>query len=467
MTVVNKTVVFWIMICFALAVLLHRVVENLVDPQASALDYWLLTLFAAIAGATAVFFFLEKRLFSRRVRSTVIPGVDYLVQPAHAMGETGGGEAYGIIGNLHGAGGQRRRAEMLRRYEELNSTLLTQNPNPIVVIDASATVQYVNPAFERLTGYAHDEIVGIVPPYPWWPEDMQEKYERELKRAIRIGWKKSECLYRKKSGRSFWAEMVFWSLKLDGELQGHFIYLNDITTQKKLKANMEFYISAITMAQEEERRWIACELHDETVQSLAAIALEIDAISKAKNKVRDDIDKRLRDVRNRTRQVIDSLRQFSQELHPGVIEQGLVPSLELLTQELGGEKKMDVQVIVSGNERRMAPEAELCVFRIAQEALRNISKHSQATEATVRLRFSPASVTLGISDNGVGFELPEMLGDLAGKHKLGLVGMQERTRLLNGKFVVKTRKGKGTTVVAKVPVSGRNVSREKDNSGSR
>ncbi len=465
MTVVNKTVLFLIIVCFALVTLLYRTVEYPGNPQASVPHYWLLTLSALITGATAVF--LRRRLFSGPVRCTVIPGNDYPIHPAHAMGETGGGEPYRMIGVLSGVSKPKRRGEVLRRYEELNSTLLTQNPNPIAVIDDSVTVQYVNPAFERLTGYTHNEIMGIAPPYPWWPEEMQEKYERELKRAIRSGWRKSECLYRKKSGRSFWAERVFCSLKLEDKLLGHFIYLTDITTQKKLKANMEFYISEITMAQEEERRRIACELHDETVQSLASIALEIDAVSKAKNKVRDDIVERLKDVRNRTKRVIDNLRQFSQELHPGIIEQGLVPSLELLTEELGGEKKMDIQVIVSGNERRMAPEAELCIFRIAQEALRNIGKHSQATEAAVRLRFSPASVTLGISDNGVGFELPEMLGDLAGRHKLGLVSMQERSRLLNGKFAVKTRKGKGTTVVVKVPVSGRDISLGKNNNQSR
>ncbi len=86
------------------------------------------------------------------------------------------------------------------------------------------------------------------------------------------------------------------------------------------------------------------------------------------------------------------------------------------------------------------------MFRIAQEAVSNIRKHSQATEALIRIEFLANSVKLTVSDNGVGFRVPPLLSDFAGKAKLGLMGMQERTRLLNGTFLIDSDAGKGTTI---------------------
>ena len=90
------------------------------------------------------------------------------------------------------------------------------------------------------------------------------------------------------------------------------------------------------------------------------------------------------------------------------------------------------------------------LFRIAQEGLRNVKKHSQATEAVVRVEFTQKKTKLSVADNGSGFELPEVLGDFAGKGKLGLIGMHERVRLLDGSFSVKSQVGKGTTVAVAV-----------------
>ncbi|GAI76098.1 unnamed protein product, partial [marine sediment metagenome] len=93
---------------------------------------------------------------------------------------------------------------------------------------------------------------------------------------------------------------------------------------------------------------------------------------------------------------------------------------------------------------------ELALFRIAQEALRNVKKHSTATKTALRLKFTRSRVKLTVSDNGGGFELPDILSDFAAEGKLGLIGMQERTRLLSGKLLVRSWVGRGTTVVVEV-----------------
>ena len=229
----------------------------------------------------------------------------------------------------------------------------------------------------------------------------------------------------------------------------------DITEQKRLRDNMQFYIAEITKAQEEERKRIARELHDETAQSLATMSLDIEAITRAEDQLSEETIQRLEQLRARIDSVIEGVRRFSHELRPGVLDQvGLMPALELLTEELNKEGKVKARIEVTGSEQRLSPEAELVLFRIAQEALHNVRRHSQATETVVRVEFTPKKVKLNVTDNGSGFELPEVLGDFAGKGKLGLIGMHERARLLDGSFSVKSQVGKGTTVTVEVAGQG-------------
>ena len=216
---------------------------------------------------------------------------------------------------------------------------------------------------------------------------------------------------------------------------------------------MQFYLIEITKAQEAERKRIAHEIHDDIIQSLASLSLQIDALGKDKNRLREDLPSLLQGLRNGIQELASRLRQFSHELHPGILDQGIIPALENLTQEISGETDIEIQFITYGNEQQLPVEMELCLFRIAQEALRNIVKHSGATEALIRLRYTSKGVKLIISDNGIGFEVPEELGDLASKRKLGIIGMQERSRLLGGKFSLRSRVGKGTTVVAEGEVT--------------
>jgi two-component system sensor histidine kinase DegS len=111
-----------------------------------------------------------------------------------------------------------------------------------------------------------------------------------------------------------------------------------------------------------------------------------------------------------------------------------------------------IKLNVSGTERRFPEELELVLFRITQEALRNVWKHSQATEAEVKVQLEDSSIKVTISDNGKGFNLPRNAGDLTRNGKLGLIGMQERARLVNGNFSIHSQIDKGTEISIEVPV---------------
>jgi two-component system sensor histidine kinase DegS len=163
------------------------------------------------------------------------------------------------------------------------------------------------------------------------------------------------------------------------------------------------------------------------------------------------------------------VRRFSRDLRPSVLDDlGLLPALEWLMANLVEEDGIKTELKVYGDRRRLPPEAELALFRIAQEAFSNVRRHSQASQVVTVVEFSegrasPESVLsqvegqsrrvrITVEDNGQGFELPARTGDLATAGKLGLIGMHERAHLLGGTLTVRSEPGKGTTVTVDVPV---------------
>jgi signal transduction histidine kinase len=227
----------------------------------------------------------------------------------------------------------------------------------------------------------------------------------------------------------------------------------DITEQKQMQENLRYYLQEITRAQEEERKRIARELHDSTAQTLIALLHQLENLlgDKAELPVREA--KALWGFYEQIRDVLREIRRFSRDLRPSILDDlGLLPSLEWLTSELTKEYGIEASLRVIGNERRFAPEVELVLFRIVQEAINNIAKHSHATKAEVRVGFDRKKIQVTISDDGTGFQLPENIGDLVHIGKLGLAGMQERVQLLGGSLKLKSEIGKGTTIVINVPI---------------
>jgi len=162
----------------------------------------------------------------------------------------------------------------------------------------------------------------------------------------------------------------------------------------------------------------------------------------------------LEKLRNQAVDALEAVRRCAHDLRPRIIDDlGLVAALEWLTDDLAEHREIYAHAEITGEERVLPAEVQLLLFRIAQEALNNVRKHAQASSAILKLEFSDDNLTLMVSDNGRGFEVPKMIGDLAGLGKLGLAGMQERARLISGRLEIESERGKGTVVTVKVPIS--------------
>ena len=220
-----------------------------------------------------------------------------------------------------------------------------------------------------------------------------------------------------------------------------------------LYENMRFYARRITQAQENERRRIARELHDDTIQSLVALSRRLEALATSNGPLSETRDQYISELQEAIGNVIERVRRFSRDLRPSILDDlGLLPTLEELTAELGRQGSFQTEFRVVGEERRLSSEAELTLFRIAQEALNNVRKHAQATEVITTIELSSSAIQMIVQDNGKGFRPPTLTEHPTAASKLGLTGMHERARLLGGRLEVDSEPGRGTRVIVNVPI---------------
>ena len=233
------------------------------------------------------------------------------------------------------------------------------------------------------------------------------------------------------------------------------LYKIDLEEQhERARKNLRFYAERAIMAQEEERKRIALELHDETAQALASLGIDIGKLAKNKKLSSTQISGSLKTLQAKTEFILEGVRALSKALRPPMLEEfGLLAALKGIINELLEQQQIEVQFNVEGISRRLNPEAEITMYRVAQEALSNVKKHSAASECSVEMRYSPRKVVLEIRDNGRGFAIQKLSDSLAYSGKLGLAGMQERARLIGGKLSIRSRLGKGTVVRLELPVT--------------
>lgn len=223
------------------------------------------------------------------------------------------------------------------------------------------------------------------------------------------------------------------------------LYADELRMREALRE----YASQVTRAHEDERKRIARELHDGVLQDLIGVTRELDSLVE-----RADLRANgFRDQLAALRLVTQTVRRFSRDLRPSVLDDlGLIVALEWLASDLSTRSGIAASVRVHGQARRLNPEHELLVFRIAQEALRNVEKHAAASNATVDVTFADDGLLMQVSDNGRGFRV-RRLQDGVYSGKLGLLGMQERAKLMGASCDVQSEAGKGTQVRISLPVA--------------
>ena len=349
---------------------------------------------------------------------------------------------------------QMSMTERLRQSEANYRDLFQNASDAILVHDLEGKITEVNRACERLLGYPEGELLGRraseflresalalardVRSRLLDGKMVQQRYEQSLDRG---------------DGTEAIVEVATRLITTNSKPVGFQTIARDVTEQRKMRDNLRYYLRQVLIAQEDERKRISRELHDDTGQSLLLLIHGLDAlVSGPGPKLPNDVRDRVTELHTLAVGILDGVRRYAQELRPAILDHmGLVAAIEWIAESVRRERAIRVTVAVSGSEHALSPEAKLVLFRIAQEALTNVKRHSQASKAVIKLQCGTSGNSMMISDDGKGFEVPPLLGDLARHGMLGLTGMRERVTLLGGTLQVESKLGEGTVVTAELP----------------
>lgn len=207
----------------------------------------------------------------------------------------------------------------------------------------------------------------------------------------------------------------------------------------------------IIAAQEEERRHISRELHDEVVQTLVGINVELSALGHGAVGNARNLKQKIARTQRLVAHSVSAVHRFARELRPAVLDDlGLIPALQSFSHRLATRKKMTIKMTAFRGVETLSIGGRTVLFRVAQEALNNVARHAEATAVRLDIRQVDGAVQMEISDNGKSFPVKQTL--LARNNKrLGLVGMKERLEMIGGRLVIESIPGTGTTVHAEIP----------------
>jgi two-component system sensor histidine kinase DegS len=232
-----------------------------------------------------------------------------------------------------------------------------------------------------------------------------------------------------------------------GKTQYKELFLKSQVMQRKLRQLTRQIISA----QEEERKQISRELHDGVVQTLIGINVELSALGEGASVGRHVLKAKIARTQRLVASSVNMVHRFARELRPAVLDDlGLIPALHAYNKSLAARKKIKIKLTAFGGVEALGSAKRTVLFRVAQEALTNVARHSQATQVRISITEISGAIRMEISDNGKSFQVDKILS--AKNHKrLGLVGMRERVEMVGGSLTIESAPGKGTTVRAEIP----------------
>ncbi len=335
------------------------------------------------------------------------------------------------------------------------AAIVESSDDAIVSKDLNGTITSWNAGAQRIFGFSSEEAVGqpitiIIPP------ELQDE-EKQILRRLRAGERVEhfETIRQRKDGTRRYISLSISPIRDPrGRVIGASKIARDVTDHKRIEqALKEAELSwRLLQLQDEEKRRIARELHDSAGQLLAALSMNIDAILREEAKVSAAAHKSLEDSRSLVEQIIAEIRTVSYLLHPPLLDElGLPAALSEYVEGFNQRSGVEVTLTLPKNLERLPKEYELSLFRMVQECLTNIHRHSGSPTAQVRLAQLHGEISLEVCDQGRGMsrEVQERFfaGSSAG---VGLRGMRERIRQLGGSLEINSGDG-GTTVLIALP----------------
>jgi PAS domain S-box-containing protein len=346
--------------------------------------------------------------------------------------------------------------EKLRSSEERYRRIVDTANEGIWMVDENSRITFVNRRMAEMLGYSAEDMIGR-PTSDFMEGETTEEANRRLARRRAGIAEQFDFAFRRKDGSELWGIVCTTPMQGErGRFAGALGMVTDITERKRAeselhRSNNEIreMASKLLTAQEEERRRISRELHDDIVQKVAVLAM---GMSRIKRRVADAdraLEEELAGIQQSTFSLAEDIRQISHRLHPAVLEHaGLGAALRSFTEEFSRTEGIDVTLTVPEGKDAIPRDISVCVYRVVQEWLRNIAKHSGAKSAEVILSNVEGDLSLVIKDAGRGFDVDRARGG-----GLGMVSIEERIRHCRGTVGVASELTRGTTLTARIPLA--------------
>src|SRR3569832_586542 len=366
-------------------------------------------------------------------------------------------QSQGYVAELEERIAERKRAEIaLRESEERYRELFENAKDAIYVHDLEGTYLSINRAAETLSGYSREEIIG---------HNFKEFVAPEYARYVRDSfWRKlaqkGETTYEvdviAKDGRRVPIEVSSRAIYENGELVGVQGMARDITKRKLAQDALQMFSRQLIEAQEDERRRIARELHDQIGQILTAVKINLHTVqqlcrrSEAGPYVKDNIEA--------VDEALRLVRDLSVDLRPPILDDlGLTTALRWYVDRYTKRTGLSVDVLIDLPDEieRFSRDLETACFRIAQEALTNVVRHAKATHVVVRLSRDADALLLTVKDDGVGFDVEQLRKRAPRRATLGLISMQERAHAAGGTIDLDSAPASGTEIRFTLPLDAK------------
>ena len=349
-----------------------------------------------------------------------------------------------------------RTEQALRLSQGRLADILDIAEDAIIVAEDDRSITLFNQGAVKLFGYEPDEVLGnridlLLPErfridHPSYIDAFDHEHESARRMAQR-----RELFGLKKDGSEFPAEASFSKLSVGGRTT-FTVIVRDITDRLRTERQLQSLTTELMTAQEEERRRIARELHDDVNQRLALLAIDMANMLSDPSSLAAQAKEMIQSLNRRLVRISDDVRRMAYQFHPSILDDlGLTAALKHMADEWSEKTGVKTVIVQEETAYPLPRDIASCLYRVAQESLSNIMKHARAARVELELTCDDQEITLSIYDTGVGFDLT----DIRARHPgLGLVNMRERVRSVRGRLDIRSEPGRGTHIIVHIPFSG-------------
>jgi PAS domain S-box-containing protein len=349
--------------------------------------------------------------------------------------------------------------EQIRDKENRFRSLIDTAPDATIIMDENGIIRIANLQAESLFGYTKAELTGISVEI-LMPESFRKQHSSHQKQILEKTNAREmeagrELVAVKKDGSLVPVEMSLSPFHSDEEILVT-ASIRDITERKNAEKELEESYKSIRRlteylqeVREEERTYIAREIHDELGQQLTVMMMDVAWLNKKIGTENVGVSDKIKELLEMLDNTVKTVRRISTELRPSVLDDlGLVPAIEMHLKDFETRSAILTQLTVPKQDLELADPVKNTLFRIFQESLTNVARHSGAKKVVVKLEVENNIIVLIIEDNGIGFDEQKA----ATKRTLGVLGMKERAAVIGGEYHISGKRGKGTIIQVKVPL---------------